>query len=100
MNFKKSYPGPLMHALFWRVVNAYSEYAYIKALERLQKEAGRGALQWFHDLGDKEHWARHAFDPTLCQDENTSNFVESFNSLLGADRCKPVLTLLEGIVII
>lgn len=33
----------------------------------------------------------------MCQDENTSNFVESFNSLLRVDRCKPVMTLLEGI---
>ncbi|KAL2930624.1 Inner capsid protein VP2, partial [Bienertia sinuspersici] len=33
----------------------------------------------------------------LCCDTNTSNFVESFNSILCVDRCRPILTLLEGI---
>lgn len=33
----------------------------------------------------------------MCNDSNTSNFVESFNSTLGIDRCRPILTLVEGI---
>ncbi|XP_021773266.1 uncharacterized protein LOC110737204 [Chenopodium quinoa] len=50
--------------------------------------------QW-RDL--KRKWSKHKFDPNVCNDSNTSNFVESFKSTLGADRCRPVLTLLEGI---
>ena len=55
-----------------------------------------GIVQWFHDLGSQEGWVKHKFDPTLCSYENASNFVESFNSTLRDDVCKPVLTLLGG----
>ena len=37
------------------------------------------------------------FDAELKCDINKKNFVESFNATLGTDRCKPVLTLLDGI---
>lgn len=50
--FKKSYLGPLMHALFWRVCNAYSKYSFNREIERIQSEVGRGVMQWFHDLGE------------------------------------------------
>ncbi|XP_074315350.1 uncharacterized protein LOC141651544 [Silene latifolia] len=46
---------------------------------------------------DHETWARYRFDPRVSNDENTSNFVESFNSTLGIHRNNPVLSLLEGI---
>ncbi|KAL2925953.1 N-acylneuraminate cytidylyltransferase, partial [Bienertia sinuspersici] len=49
--------------------------------------------QW---RGFKRKWTKHKFDPRLCCDTNISNFVESFNSTLGVDRCKPGLTLLEA----
>lgn len=53
-------------------------------------------MTWFAQLGDPATWSKHKFDPNVCNDSNTSNFVESFNSTLGIDRCRPVLTLLEG----
>ena len=86
----------LLHSLFWRVVNATSEYTFKTALEAVVDAAGVGCARWFLDLGDKEHWAKHKFDPKVCSDENTSNFVESFNSTLGLHRCNPVLNLFEG----
>lgn len=58
---------------------------------------GSPAVQWLHRLGEYECWARHKFDPNLHSPETSSNFVESFNSTLGADRSLPVLALLEGI---
>ncbi|XP_074265891.1 uncharacterized protein LOC141588344 [Silene latifolia] len=87
----------MMHQLFWRVVNATSEFSFKKALEMVVQNAGKGCARWFLDLGEKELWAKHKFDPRICSDENTSNFVESFNSTLGVHRCLPVLSLLEGV---
>ncbi|KAH9620048.1 hypothetical protein KSS87_016890 [Heliosperma pusillum] len=85
-NFKQEHPGILMHGLFWRVVNATNEYTFKKALEMVVQHGGLGAARWFLDLGDKEAWAKHKFDPRLCCEDNTSNFVESFNATLGVHR--------------
>ena len=65
-------------------------------MERLKEAGGDRVMAWFAELGDPLTWSKHKFDPNVCNDSNTSNFVESFNSILGIDRCMPVLTLLEG----
>ncbi|XP_021733021.1 uncharacterized protein LOC110699815 [Chenopodium quinoa] len=96
-NYKKAFPGPLMYTLFWRACNATNKFTFRKAMEKLKKEGGEDVMTWFAELGDQSKWSKHAFDPNVCNDSNTSNFVESFNSTLGVDRCRPVLTLLEGI---
>ncbi|XP_056688620.1 uncharacterized protein [Spinacia oleracea] len=96
-NYKREFPGPAMYIMFWRVCNATSAYSFRKAMERLQKVGGKPVMTWFAKLGKQEKWSKHKFDPNVCCDSNTSNFVESFNSTLGVDRCRPVLTLLEGI---
>ena len=85
-----------MYVLFWRVCNATSQFTFRKAMERVQKEGGDKVIEWLGQLGDPSTWSKHKFDPNVCNDSNTSNFVESFNSTLGIDRCRPVLTLLEG----
>ncbi|XP_021764000.1 uncharacterized protein LOC110728665 [Chenopodium quinoa] len=96
-NYKKAFPGPLMYTLFWRACNATNKFTFRKAMERLQKEGGEDVMTWFAALGHQSKWSKHRFDPNVCNDSNTSNFVESFNSTRGPDRCRPVLTLLEGI---
>uniref|UniRef100_A0A803MD96 Uncharacterized protein n=1 Tax=Chenopodium quinoa TaxID=63459 RepID=A0A803MD96_CHEQI len=48
------------------------------------------------DIGPLQGWIRWRFDPQMCYNENTNNFVESFNSTIGVDRSYPILTLLEG----
>ncbi|XP_021714857.1 uncharacterized protein LOC110682820 [Chenopodium quinoa] len=96
-NFKKLFPGPMMYVLFWRSCNAFSVFTFRKAMEKLQKVGGDDVMSWFADLGEQSKWSKHAFDPNVCNDSNTSNFVESFNSTLGVNRCRPILTLLEGI---
>ncbi|XP_021752033.1 uncharacterized protein LOC110717599 [Chenopodium quinoa] len=96
-NFKADYPGILMHKLFWGVTNAYSAFSFKKALQKVQTTAGLGAVKWFKEVGPLERWTRWRFDPQLSSDENTNNFVESFNNTIGVDRCYPILTLLEGI---
>lgn len=68
-------------------------------MERLKKEGGDRVMNWFAQLGDASTWSKYKFDPNVCNDTNTSNFVESFNSTLGIDRCRPALTLLEGTIL-
>ncbi|KAL2942183.1 Magnesium-chelatase subunit ChlI [Bienertia sinuspersici] len=96
-NFKKEFPGPLLYILFYRACNATNPYTFRKAMERLRKEGKATVMKWFADLGKQSKWTKNKFNTTLCSDINTSNFVESFNSTLGIDRCKPILSLLEGI---
>ncbi|XP_063946158.1 uncharacterized protein LOC135151558 [Daucus carota subsp. sativus] len=96
-NYKKQFSGPLLYILFWRACNATSQFTYRKAMERLKEVGGDSVMKFFAELGDPAGWSKHKFDPNVCNDSNTSNFVESFNSTLGIDRCRPVLTLLEGI---
>ncbi|KAL2926744.1 Succinyl-diaminopimelate desuccinylase [Bienertia sinuspersici] len=96
-NFKKEFPGPLMYILFYRACNATNPYTFRKAMERLRKEGKATVMKWFADLGKQSKWTKNKFNTTLCSDINTSNFVESFNSTLGIDKCKPILSLLEGI---
>uniref|UniRef100_A0A803MXC0 Uncharacterized protein n=1 Tax=Chenopodium quinoa TaxID=63459 RepID=A0A803MXC0_CHEQI len=68
----------------------------VMALNQVQKHVGLGAVKWFQEVGPLDTWTRLKFDPTLKSDENTNNFVESFNSTIGVDRTYPILTLLEG----
>ncbi|XP_048491378.1 uncharacterized protein LOC104883482 [Beta vulgaris subsp. vulgaris] len=96
-NFKTDYLGILMHKLFWSVVKSCSQYTFKKALQKIQKVVGLGAIKWFKDMGPLDRWTKWKFDPTLCNDKVTNNFVESFNSTIGADRCNPILTLLYGV---
>ncbi|XP_074378220.1 uncharacterized protein LOC141719744 [Apium graveolens] len=84
-------------ALEHRACNATSQFTFRKSMERLKLEGGDRVMIWFAQLGDAATWSKHKFDPNVCNDSNTSDFVESFNSTLGIDRCRPILTLLEGI---
>ncbi|KAL2932689.1 Altered inheritance of mitochondria protein 23 mitochondrial [Bienertia sinuspersici] len=94
-NFKE-YPGVLMHKLFWGVTNSYSLFTFRKSMKQVAKFAGLGAVKWLKEVGPLERWARWMFNTELCSDENTNNFVESFNSTIGVDRTYPILNLLEG----
>ncbi|XP_010672552.2 uncharacterized protein LOC104889107 [Beta vulgaris subsp. vulgaris] len=96
-NFKRRFPGPAIYILFWRACNATNPFTFRKAMEKLQKIGGSKVMEWFSELGNQSKWSKHKFDPNVCNDSNPNNFLESFNSTLGIDRCRSVLTLLEGI---
>ncbi|KAL2895808.1 EF-hand calcium-binding domain-containing protein 5, partial [Bienertia sinuspersici] len=95
-NWKGEFNGPLMYSLFWRACSATSPFTFRKAMERIEKENPLARI-WLANLGDQSRWTRHKFDPQICSEENKTNFVESFNATLGVDRCRPMLTLLEGV---
>lgn len=84
-----------MLSLFWRVCGAYSQFTFEKAMQKLQK-TNIEAKVWLSEVGEMKTWTKHLFNPSVKCDVNKSNFVESFNSTLGIDRCRPVYTLLEG----
>ena len=84
-----------MYGLVWRAANATSLFKFKKSMEAID-DANPTTWKCLADIGDQSRWAKYAFDPNVCCDENKTNFVESFNATLGVDRCKPVLTLLEG----
>lgn len=94
-NWKIKFPGAQSLEHFWKACGAYSPFTFRKAMEGLDKANPQGRV-WLADLGPQSYWSRHKFNPVICSDVNKTNFVESFNATLGIDRCRPVLTLLEG----
>ena len=67
-----------------------------KAIEKTKKKDA-STCQWLKDNEPLEHWARFKFDPTLKSDNNTNNFVESFNNAIVKHGGRPLYTMLEEI---
>lgn len=84
-----------MWQLFWLACGANSAFTFAKAMEQIEKERPAARI-WLANLGPQQRWTKHKFNPAIKCDVNKTNFVESFNATLGVDRCRPVLTLLEG----
>jgi len=61
------------------------------------KEKVASACHWLKDNETLQHWARIKFDEALKSDDNTNNFVESFNNAIVKHRGKPVYNMLEEI---
>ncbi|XP_010695391.2 uncharacterized protein LOC104908037 [Beta vulgaris subsp. vulgaris] len=81
-------------ALLEIAANAYNLYVYNKAMEKITKVDPK-ATEYLDKA--EEQWSRHVFDPVVCCDHKTTNFVESFNACIKPFRDLPVLTLLEEI---
>ncbi|XP_056685733.1 uncharacterized protein [Spinacia oleracea] len=95
MNCKNGgWSGELFHKLFWIAANAYNPYVYNKAMEKITDFDPR-ATQYLDTC--TEQWSRHQFEPEVCCDHNTTNFVESFNAVTKPYRDLPVLRLFEAI---
>ncbi|XP_057529414.1 uncharacterized protein LOC130807995 [Amaranthus tricolor] len=86
--------GATFHKMFWIAANAYNEYVFEKAMSKI-KDFDAAAYDYLKNV--EEQWSVHMFDRTVCCDHNTTNFVESFNSITKANREMPVLTLLEDV---
>ncbi|KAJ8445941.1 LOW QUALITY PROTEIN: hypothetical protein Cgig2_009870 [Carnegiea gigantea] len=79
----------------------------IKALKNVMPQALRRicvlyfyknfASNYPRDDEPLEHWAGFKFDQTLKLNDNTNNFIESFNNTIVKHRGKPTYTMLEEI---
>ncbi|XP_056698742.1 uncharacterized protein [Spinacia oleracea] len=93
MNCKNGgWSGELFHKLFWIAANTYNPFVYNKEIEKIT-EFDPNATKYLDKCTEK--WSRHQFDPKVCCDHNTTDFVESFNTLTKSYRDLPVLTLFE-----
>ncbi|KAJ8421507.1 hypothetical protein Cgig2_013185 [Carnegiea gigantea] len=95
-NFASLYPGAWFDCFFYIAANAYSEFVFKKAMDKI-KDKDISDFHWLRDNEPLEHWARFKFDQTLKVDDNTNNFVESFNNAIVKHREKPTYTMLEEI---
>ncbi|XP_021727467.1 uncharacterized protein LOC110694608 [Chenopodium quinoa] len=73
----KGFSGTTFHKLFWVAADAYNPYVFNKAMEKIHAYNPDVVL---YLESTTEVWSRHQFDPVVCCDHNTTNFVESFNS--------------------
>ncbi|KAL2934177.1 Reticulocyte binding protein 2-like protein b, partial [Bienertia sinuspersici] len=93
MNCKTAgYSGGAFQKLFWTVDDAYNTYVFKKAMTKIG-ELDKSAVHYLENVD--EQWSRHAFDPLVCYDHNTTNFVESFNACTKPYRDLPVMTLFD-----
>jgi len=76
---------------------AYNEFMFEKAMEKL-KNISVEAANWMLDPErPKSMWARYTIDSECKSDHVTNNVTESFNSWLGDDRKKTILSMIESI---
>ncbi|XP_056691429.1 uncharacterized protein [Spinacia oleracea] len=74
MNCKNGgWSGELFHKLFGIAANAYNPFVYNKAMEKIT-EFDPNATKYLDTC--TEQWSRHQFDPAVCCDHNTTNYVE------------------------
>ncbi|XP_057246847.1 uncharacterized protein LOC125491684 [Beta vulgaris subsp. vulgaris] len=90
----EGYSGTPFHKLFWTVADVYNEFVFKKSMLKIH-EYNLEAVTYLDSC--TEQWSRHVFDPLVCCDHNTTNFVESFNACTKPYRDLPVFTLLEAI---
>ncbi|XP_058776102.1 uncharacterized protein LOC131650408 [Vicia villosa] len=96
-NFKLKFRTLLLSTQFWTVAMAYNEFMFEKAMEKL-KNISVEAANWMLDRErPKNMWARHTIDSVCKSDHVTNNVTESFNSWLGDDRKKTILSMIESI---
>ncbi|KAJ8442964.1 hypothetical protein Cgig2_019537 [Carnegiea gigantea] len=95
-NFTANYPSTWFHCLFYIATNVYSSLVHLKAINKT-KERESAAYHWLRDNEPLQHWVRFKFDVNLKSDDNTNNFVKSFNNAITELRGKPMFTMLEEI---
>ncbi|XP_057423577.1 uncharacterized protein LOC130717381 [Lotus japonicus] len=96
-NFKLNFKTLLLNMQFWVAAMAYNEFMYEKAMDKLRK-INIEAANWLLDPErPKNMWARHTIDPKCKSDHVTNNICETFNSWLGDDTEKTILSMIESI---
>ncbi|KAL4568298.1 hypothetical protein LXL04_023907 [Taraxacum kok-saghyz] len=94
-NMKLSYKDKELQDLVWMCGKATSILVFENEMEDLKKFNAE-ARQWLCKIPPK-HWARSHFTGRALSDAVTNNLCEVFNSNIGKDRDKPIITCLEYI---
>jgi hypothetical protein len=76
---------------------AYNEFLFDKAMDKLRKVSNEAANWLLDPERPKSMWARYTIDSECKSDHVTNNVSESFNSWLGDDRKKTILSMVESI---
>ncbi|KAK2662607.1 hypothetical protein Ddye_001181 [Dipteronia dyeriana] len=78
-----------------RASRSSNVYDFKKALQEIDA-INHVAKVWLEGIQPK-HWSRFTYDPIIRCDHVTNNKTEAFNSMLGANRARLYLELLEFI---
>ncbi|KAK7250678.1 hypothetical protein RIF29_33263 [Crotalaria pallida] len=76
---------------------AYNEFMFNKAMEKVGKVSIEAANWLLDPERPKSMWARHTIDPECKSDHVTNNISEAFNSWVGDDRSKTILSMVESL---
>ncbi|KAK7255963.1 hypothetical protein RIF29_29398 [Crotalaria pallida] len=96
-NFKLKFRTLLLTTQFWAVAKAYNEFMFNKAMEKVGKVSTEAANWLLDPERPKSMWARHTIDPECKSDHVTNNISEAFNSWVGDDRSKTILSMVESL---
>ncbi|KAK3183169.1 hypothetical protein Dsin_030455 [Dipteronia sinensis] len=96
-NFKASHKGLMLKQLLWGAAKSTTKQGFTQFMERLRIES-EAAYLWLADK-DHLHWSRAFFKYTALCDMLCNNMCEAFNSVILQARDKPVITLIEMIMV-
>ena len=86
----------MVSLLLYIAATIYSKFVFKKEMEKIKEKD----ISAFHQLRDNEpleYQSRFKFDQTLKLNDNTNNFIESFNKTIVKHNGKPTYTMLEEI---
>jgi hypothetical protein len=96
-NLKRRHPGILIKELFWRAAQATYIQEFEKVMSEL-KEVDIGAHKWLEEVLVKT-WSRSKFTRNAKSDALLNNMCEYFNSKIIEARQKPIINLVEDIIL-
>ena len=76
----------------------HNEFLFEKGMERLRKHNNETTEWLLSAERPKIMWARHTIEPVFKSDHITNNMSKSFNSWVGDDRKKTVVSLVKSLI--
>ena len=86
----------MLRTLFWKAARTYTNWEFKETMRQIKQDVH--AFEWLDKI-PLYMWSRHAFDPRVKLDHITNNITESFNQWVRTLRGKPILTLVESLVV-
>jgi hypothetical protein len=86
-----------LRSLLWKAEKSYTHFEFKEAMDFI-KRADQKAFDWLSKITPRM-WIRHGFDPLVRSDHVTNNMTKIFNHWIDDIRAKPVLLLIESLVV-